>query len=95
MVAVGGQLGEDGFAAAVTQQVVVLVEPERGAEDRIVANEPNEARFDEVIELLVEPSGRRRRSGARERRHRSLVGHLGGNLRRAGDRRGVSAWTDG
>src|SRR6476646_751081 len=45
--------------------------------DGVVTNEPHEARFDEVIERLVEGSGRRRGGGPRERRHRSLFGHLG------------------
>ena len=41
--ALRGQLGEDGLAAPVAEQVVVLVEPERRAEDRVVADEPDEA----------------------------------------------------
>ena len=54
VLAVRGQLGEDGLAAAVAEQVVVLVEPERRAEDRVVADEPHEARLDEIVEVVVE-----------------------------------------
>ena len=75
VLAIGGQLGEDGLAAAVAQQVVVLVEPERGAEDRVVADEPHEAGLDEVVEAVVERARGRRGRGARERRGRSWLGH--------------------
>ena len=52
--AVAIELREDGLAAAVTEQVVVLVEPERGAEHGVVPDEPDEARLDEVVERVVE-----------------------------------------
>ena len=75
--AIRGQLGEDGLAAPVAEQVVVLVEPERRAQDRVVADEPHEPGLDEVVEVVVERPGGRRGRRARERRDRSWLGHLG------------------
>ena len=67
---VGGELAEHGVAPAVAQQVVVLVEAEGGPEDRVVADEPDEARLDE----LVERSSSGPRSGAGAGRGRIVLG---------------------
>ena len=82
--AVRRELGEDGLAAAVAEQVVVLVEAERGAEDRVVADEPHEAGLDEVVEV-----GRRAGPGQPPARgagaaRRVVARSSGCDLRRAG-----------
>ena len=64
---------EDGLAAAVAEQVVVLVQAERGAEHRVVADEPHEARLDEVVERVVERPGVGRRGRARQSRRRAWI----------------------
>ena len=89
VVAFGGELGKDRLAASVAEQVVVLVETDGGAEDGIVADQPQEARLDEVVELAVERAGLRRRRGARERRGGARIDQSGYDLRRARAWRGV------
>ncbi len=68
VLAIRGQLGEDSLLAPVAEQVVVLVEPERRAEDRVVADESHEPGLDEVVEVVVagpgEAAGAGRGSGA-------------------------------
>ena len=76
----GGELRHDRLATAVAEQVVVLVQADRGGQDRVVADEPDEARFDQVVELVVERAGLRLRAqdaAATERGGgRSSLGYL-------------------
>ena len=95
VIAVRGQLGQDRLAAPITEQVVVLVEAERRGEHRVVVDEPDEPRFDEVVEAVVKGSAGRRRRGARERCRRSWVGHLGGTSGAPGTWRGCDRGGDG
>ena len=53
MLALRRQLAEQGFAPSVAQQIVVLVEANRGPEDRVVADQPDEANLDELVESIV------------------------------------------
>ncbi len=51
--ALGVQLGQDRLAPAVAELIVVSVQAEGGAEDRVVADEPAKARLDEIVERVV------------------------------------------
>ncbi len=65
MGSLGVQLGEDRLAPAVAEDVVLVMEPERRREDRVVADEPAEAGLDELEQGGVEWS-RDGRGRARE-----------------------------
>ena len=71
------ELAEDGIAAAVTEEVVIVVEADRGGEDRVVAKQPDETGLDEIVELVVAWPGGRRGLRARERSDGSWLDHLG------------------
>ena len=63
---VGVELGEDRLATAVAELVVAVVQAEVRAEDRVVADEPAEARLDEVVERVVGRAAVVGRRGARQ-----------------------------
>ena len=75
MLALVAELAEDRVAPAVAEEVVVLVDPERRREDRVVADQPAEAFLDEVVQPRIEGAGGGAGAGAGERRGRALVGH--------------------
>jgi hypothetical protein len=85
---VGGELGQDRVAGAVAQLIVLGMDPEVGPDGRIVADDPAEARFDQVVERLVVRAGVRRRRRTAQDDVGGAVGHgfsirrLGGILRR-------------
>ena len=76
VLALVGELAEERVAAAVAEQVVVVVEAERPSpRTGLSRDEPDEPGLDEVVEAVVERAGRGRRRGARERRGGTWVGH--------------------
>jgi hypothetical protein len=88
--AVGLELAEDVVAAAVAEPVVVVVHSDRRAEDRVVADQPDEPFLDEVVQPVVEWTrlalGRGR---AGQGRGGSWVEHCWGSSR-APSRRGTN-----
>jgi hypothetical protein len=54
---VGRELLEDGVAGRVAEAMVLGVDPEISADDRVVADQPPEAALDEVVELVIERAG--------------------------------------
>ena len=80
MVALILELAEDRVTAAVAEEVVVLVDPERGREDRVVTDQPDETSLDEVVQRRIERAGGGPGIGTGEWRGRASVGHGRGVL---------------
>ena len=84
----GGELVEDRVARAVAEAVVLGVDAEIGPDDRVVADDPPEARLDEVVEAVVERARVRRPGRGGEVDVLESVGHAF-LLRRASPARAV------
>src|SRR3954451_10398922 len=80
MIALVLELAEHGVPAAVAEEVVVLMDPERCRQDRVVTDEPDEAGLDQVVQLAIERACGRPGVRARKWRGRALFGHRRGVL---------------